>query len=213
MIIFFWKMILFPWGTRASEPPGGESSDGVQSSANIATHHPPRGQGVTPSRICCIPPTTWSRRPVRVWATRGLFVVERLATAERIHVLPTIAAAGEDDVLLRFLRWVSLPLPRLVLPLLLLFPQKNSHFLFNDAREWCEHLNKCSKQHGSKSHFFLNFASTKLIFFWFVLTIPCYWLFSKFSNFVRTANESEVSWVDFGKFKQITHDHPQQYTL
>ncbi|KAM0904308.1 hypothetical protein ACQ4PT_018098 [Festuca glaucescens] len=34
-----------------------------------------------------------------------------------------------------------------------------------------------------------------------------------FSNFVRTANESKVSWVDFGKFKQITPDHPQQNTL
>ncbi|KAM0890768.1 hypothetical protein ACQ4PT_026853 [Festuca glaucescens] len=34
-----------------------------------------------------------------------------------------------------------------------------------------------------------------------------------FSNFVRTANESKVSWVDFGKFKQITPDHPQQDTL
>ncbi|KAM0884639.1 hypothetical protein ACQ4PT_030878 [Festuca glaucescens] len=34
-----------------------------------------------------------------------------------------------------------------------------------------------------------------------------------FSNFIRTANESKVSWVDFGKFKQITPDHPQQDTL
>nr|XP_051221937.1 ubiquitin-like-specific protease 1 [Lolium perenne] len=34
-----------------------------------------------------------------------------------------------------------------------------------------------------------------------------------FSNFVRTANESKVSWVDFGKFKETTPDHPQQDTL
>ncbi|KAM0873539.1 hypothetical protein ACQ4PT_037997 [Festuca glaucescens] len=34
-----------------------------------------------------------------------------------------------------------------------------------------------------------------------------------FSNFIWTANESKVSWVDFGKFKQITPNHPQQDTL
>ncbi|KAM0883488.1 hypothetical protein ACQ4PT_031593 [Festuca glaucescens] len=34
-----------------------------------------------------------------------------------------------------------------------------------------------------------------------------------FSNFIRTANESKVSWIDFGKFKHITPDHPQQDTL
>jgi hypothetical protein len=61
--------------------------------------------------------------------------------------------------------------------------------------------------------FFLIFASTKFFFSQFVLTIPCYWFFPKFSNFVRTANESKVSWVDFGKFKEITLDYPQQDTL
>nr|XP_051221997.1 uncharacterized protein LOC127340266 [Lolium perenne] len=34
-----------------------------------------------------------------------------------------------------------------------------------------------------------------------------------FSNFVRTASESKVSWVDFGKFKETTPDHPRQDTL
>ncbi|KAM0869830.1 hypothetical protein ACQ4PT_040414 [Festuca glaucescens] len=34
-----------------------------------------------------------------------------------------------------------------------------------------------------------------------------------FSNFIRTANESKVSWIDFGKFKHITPDHPHQDTL
>jgi F420-0:gamma-glutamyl ligase-like protein len=37
------------------------------------------------------------------WGLVG-FVVERLATAERIRTPPTVAAAGEIDVLLRFLR-------------------------------------------------------------------------------------------------------------
>jgi hypothetical protein len=42
---------------------------------------------------------------------------------------------------------------------------------------------------------------------------PMLFVFPKFSNFVRTANKSKVSWVDFGKFKESTPDHPQQDTL
>jgi hypothetical protein len=37
------------------------------------------------------------------WGLVG-FVVERLATAERIRAPPTVPATGEDDALLRFLR-------------------------------------------------------------------------------------------------------------
>ncbi|KAM0923710.1 hypothetical protein ACQ4PT_005333 [Festuca glaucescens] len=89
-------MILLP-----REPPGGESSDRFPSSVDIAPRHLPRGWRVSPIPHLLHPTDHLVETDrVRVWGS-GLFLVERLATAERIRAPPTVAAAGHDDVLLR----------------------------------------------------------------------------------------------------------------
>ncbi|KAM0860728.1 hypothetical protein ACQ4PT_046390 [Festuca glaucescens] len=91
-------------------PPGGRALRnllvesrpiGFPSSADIAPRHPPCGQRLPPIPHLLHPTDHLVKTSGFVSGARGLFLVERLATAERIRAPPTVAAAGQDDVLLR----------------------------------------------------------------------------------------------------------------
>jgi hypothetical protein len=95
-------MILLPRGLRATQPPGGASSDPLDLSAISSPRHPP---WIVCARISNrgVPFATTNRTPLARpgegsrLCTSG--VVERLATAQRIRPPPTVAASGVPDSL------------------------------------------------------------------------------------------------------------------